>query len=129
VAADQWLEQTVAADAGPKVGEVVVDANREAHPLDRKLEVLGCRRLGRLWSPEQPATVDPSRVEGVGTDDDESALGLPSADDDRALAHVQEPPKHPAAIGGGAVAAASARQLEGPGRRDLNRQRPGAAEV
>ena len=68
---DRLADQRVAAEGARELGQVVVDAEREAHPLDRKLERRGRRRGFGVSARRAHA--------------DALARGLPGVNDDAAF--------------------------------------------
>jgi hypothetical protein len=106
-AADGAPDKLVAPDEVVEVGVVVVDAEREAHALDRELEGLAPDGL----------------VARVGAHDDGRVAALPGAHHDRVAGDVQQPRRDPVADAHRAVAAAASRQPVGPGRAHLDLDR------
>ena len=64
-AADQRAEQRVAAEAAEELAEVVVDPEREAHPL-RRLERAAAARPAQLGVERRRRQIAPTRVDGLG---------------------------------------------------------------
>jgi len=95
-----------------KLAEVVVDPEREAHPLDGDPEL---RRSGRAQGPPKRGVGhrDRAGVDRLGADDDPVGGRLPGAGEHRATLDMQEAggdsavnPHHP-------ILAAAARHPEG----------------
>ena len=112
--AQQRPEQGIATEATVELGEIVVDGEREAHPLDRDLQ-LG--RTGRLAGPGRTQTwsFDRRRVDRLGSQHHTLGAGMPSVDDDRAVLDVQQAGDDATGDPGRAVLAPVGRQAVGKG--------------
>jgi len=100
-APDQRAEQRVAAEAAVKLGDVVVDAEREAHPLDRQPQL---RLAGRPRLPTQRQRHRP-RVERLGPQLQPPRPGFPGPEQDRAALDVEQAGRDPPADPQGAIGA------------------------
>ena len=119
----QRPQQRVAAKTAVEVGEVVVDAEGEAHALDRdpqRLATGGALGGGRA---EQVGGRDRSRLERIGAEANDLRRRLPGADENRRPANVQQAGRHPAGDPHHPVAAARG-QPERPRRTHLDLERP-----
>jgi len=106
-----------------ELGVVVVDSDREAHPLDRQLELhwAGGLRLIRLACYDR--IDDGVRGQRLGAQKDTLPLLLPGPHQHRPSIDVQQAAEGPRPSRGRGVASAAAGQLERPGRAHLDRQR------
>ncbi len=116
--AQQRPEQRIAAEASVELGEIVVDGERKAHPLDRGLELslagrLAGRRRVQRWS------IDRYRVDRFGLQHYPLGVGVPSTNDDRAILDVQQTGDDPINNPCRAVLASGGRQAVGKGGCDL----------
>ena len=109
-AAQQRPEQRVAAEAAVELAEVVVDAEREAHPLQRQLQLRLAGLAGRRRSAAGPGAAIEPGSSGSARSATRPLPRLPGPHQDRAALDVEQPggdapldPHHP-------VLAAVARQ-------------------
>ena len=89
-AAQQRPEQRVAAEPAVEVGEVVVDAEGESHPLDRDLELAAVGRAPGAGRPVQIRACDRAGLERLGPEAEEAGPLLPGVDGDRSIADVKQ---------------------------------------
>ncbi len=87
--AQQRPEQGIAAELSVELGEIVVDGEREAHPLDRDLE-LSVAGLPRRRQRAETRSVDRCGVDRFGPQHHPLGVGMPGTNDDRAVVDVQQ---------------------------------------
>ena len=124
----QRAEQRFAAKAAVEVGEVVVHAEGEAHPLDRDLELPAIGPGARRGGAVQVRSGDRGGLQRLGTEADRPRAGLPGVDGDRRPGDVEETGSDAPRAPQDAVAARGG-QAEGRGRAhlDLEAGAPGRA--
>lgn len=117
-AAQDRPKQRVAAKASVELGEVVVDGEREAHALDRDLELRGAGRP-RGRDRARGRAGERHRVDRLGPQSYPLRAGLPGPDEHRAVLDMKQTGDDPAGDPDRAVLAAVARQAVGKRGCDL----------
>ncbi len=116
--AQQRSEQGIAAETPVELGEIVVDGERKAHPLDRDLELgiaswLAERRRAQTWS------IDRCGIDRFGPQHYPLGVGMPGTNDDWAILDVQQAGDDATSYLCRAVLASVGRQAVGKGGCDL----------
>jgi hypothetical protein len=116
--AQQRPEQGITAETPVELGEVVVDGERKAHPLDRDLELsiagwLAERGRAQTWS------IDRCGIDRFGPQHYPLGVGVPGTNDDWAILDVQQAGDDAASYPCGAVLAPVGRQAVRKGGCDL----------